>query len=150
MRDNIEPLASSLWFRRVAMISEGHLLHVERSLRHAFHLLQLAPTRFRPILGVPVDEDRFESLLANGEYDSAARHLVAQPAALTVEQQEGQTSFRASIGCPVLKHAVQGTGESVAEAVLAAWTKCLLALESGESNVLSDHGHRDLPAQGRR
>jgi hypothetical protein len=126
----VKPLASRLWFRRIERIANGELADIECALRHAAHLLQLAPLRFRQVLRLAVDEDCFEALLANGEYDSAARHLIAQPAALTVEEQAGRTRFRATIGCVILNRAVHGTGESVATAILAAWTSCLLALES--------------------
>lgn len=135
MAGYVEPLASRLWFRRIERIANGELANVECALRHASHLLQLVPIRFRHVLRLAVDEDCFEALLANGDYDSAARHLIAQPAALTVDEQAGRTRFRATIQCVILNRAVHGTGESVATAILAAWTTCLLALESGCSDL---------------
>ena len=130
MNDSIEPLASPLWFRRVEKIANGELGDIESALRHASHLLQLAPIRFRHVLRLAIDEHSFEMLLADGDYDAAARHLIAQPAALTVERHPERTGFRATIRCVILHRAVHGSGESMAAAILAAWTTCLLALDA--------------------
>jgi hypothetical protein len=123
-----------LWFRRVEKIANGELGDIESALRHASHLLQLAPTRFRPVLRLAIDENSFEMLLAEGDYDAAARHLIAQPAALTIERHPARTGFRATIRCVILHRTVHGSGESMAAAILAAWTKCLLALEANWSS----------------
>lgn len=151
MTEFIEPLPPSLWFRRIEKIADGALGDVEHSLRHAAHLLRLAPVEYRHILRLAIEEDRFELLLANGDLDSAARELIAQPAALAVEEQEDHTSFRATIGCALLGRAVQGVGETMAAAVLAAWSTCLLALETNSiATSFSDPAHRDLLERHRR
>ena len=129
MTDEIEPLNSALWFRRVEMIARGELRSVENSLRHAAHLLQLAPQRLRHVLRLSIDEAAFEDLLDRGELDLAARHLVAQPTALSLAE-EPNGPVQAAISCVILKRVVHGTGDSVATAVLAAWTTCVLALRS--------------------
>lgn len=129
MTDDIEPLAPALWFRRIEMISRGELRSVENSLRHAAHLLRLTPAPFREVVRLSLDEDVFEALLEAGEFDTAARHLVAQPTALSVDQ-DPDGPIRAVIGCVILKRAIHGTGETVAAAVLDAWTTYLLALRT--------------------
>jgi len=142
MTDDIEPLDSALWFRRVEMIARGELRSVENSLRHAAHLLRLTPRPFRHLVRLSVDEDAFEALLDRGEFDTAARHLVAQPSALSVDDDR-VGPVRATISCIILKRAVHGTGDTVAKAVLEAWTTCLLALrtEFGADLVnLADQG----------
>jgi hypothetical protein len=129
MTDEIEPLDAPLWFRRIEMIARGELRGVENSLRHAAHLLQLTPGPFRHVVRPSIDEAAFEALLDKGEFDTAARHLVAQPTALSVD--EASDGFvRATISCVILKRAIDGTGDTVASAVLAAWTTCLLALRT--------------------
>lgn len=129
MTDDIEPLPSALWFRRIEMIANGELDSVENSLRHAAHLLQLTPRPFRDVVRLSLDEEAFEALLEAGNLDTAARHLVAQPTALSVDQ-DGNGPVRAVISCVILGRAIHGTGETVATAVLDAWTTCLLALRT--------------------
>jgi len=135
MTVSIEPLDATLWFRRVEKIAKGDLGGIESSLRHASHLLQLTPLPFRDVVRLAIDEDQFEALLAAGELDQAARHLIAQPTALTVETAGPGLSVRATISCVILNQAISGTGSTVATAVLSAWTTCLLALENGVNEV---------------
>lgn len=129
MIDEIEPLSAALWFRRIDMIGRGELGGIESSLRHAGHLLQLTPQPFRHVVRLTVDEEIFEALLEAGQYDAAARHLVAQPTALSVDEIPG-VPVRATISCAILGRAVRGKGDSVAAAILVAWTTCLLALRA--------------------
>jgi hypothetical protein len=129
LTDDSEPLSPALWFERIEMIARGELRSVENSLRHAAHMLQLTPKPFRDVVHMSLDEDTFEALLDAGELDTAARHLVAQPTALSVEE-EPDGPVRAVISCVILKRAIHGRGESVATAVLDAWTTCLLALRT--------------------
>ena len=127
MTDDLEPLEPELWFRRIEMIARGELPSVENSLRHAAHLLLLTPTPFRHVVRLSLEEDAFEALLEAGEFDTAARHLIARPTALTVNQ-DGDDPVRATIKCVILDRTVHVAGDTVATAVLAAWTTCLLAL----------------------
>ena len=130
MADYVEPLDPALWFSRIEMIANGELGCVECSLRHAAHLLQLTPLPLRPQVGLSVDEDTFEALLDSGDFDTAARHLVARPTALGIESGDGTSSIRATINCSVLNRYIDGCGDTVAAAVLDAWTSCLLALRT--------------------
>lgn len=111
------------------MIAGSELHSVEDSLRHAAHLLQLTPAPLREHVRLSLDEDVFEGLLEAGEFDTAARYLVAQPTALSVDKDRAGT-IRAVIRCAILKRAIQGTGDTVAAAVLDAWTSCLLSLRA--------------------
>ena len=127
MTEEMEPLDRARWFRRIEMIARGELVTIERALRHAAHLLQLTPRPFRHVVRMSLEEETFEALLEAGELDTAAKHLIAQPAALTVKQDPGGP-VEAVISCVILKQAIHGSGETVAAAVLDAWTACLLAL----------------------
>lgn len=129
MTDDIEPLSPALWFERIEMIARGELRSVENALRHAAHMLQLTPRPFREVVHMSLDEGAFEALLDAGELDTAARHLIAQPTALSVEHNP-KGPIRAVISCVILKRAIDGCGDSVATAVLDAWTTCLLALRT--------------------
>ncbi len=127
MRNEIKPLAPALWFRRIEMIARGELGTIERALRHAAHLIQLTPKPFREVVRLSLEEETFEALLEAGELDAAAKHLIAQPAALKV-RQDSSGLVEAVISCVILKRAIHGSGDTVAAAVMDAWTTCLLAL----------------------
>jgi hypothetical protein len=130
------------------MIARGELRSVENSLRHAAHMLQLTPRSFRDVVHMSIDEDAFEELLDAGALDTAARHLIAQPTALSVEQ-DPNGPIRAVISCVILKRAIHGHGDTVATAVLDAWTTCLLALRTefgADLTIMADRA----PHKGRR
>jgi len=129
MGKEMEPLDGVLWFRRIEMIANRRLGCVGNSLRHASHLMLLAPAPFRQHIGLVIDEEQFEALLDSEDFDSAARHLVAQQGVLTFERATDATPIKATIGCLVLKRAVDGYGETVADAVLDAWSAHILALK---------------------
>jgi hypothetical protein len=151
MRSERKPLAPALWFRRIEMIARGELGTVERALRHAAHLIQLTPKPFRDVVRLAMEEETFEALLEAGELDTAAKHLIAQPAALTV-RQDSSGLVEAVISCVILKRAIHGSGETVAAAVLDAWTTCLLALrdEYGADLLTLTDQHRRPGQSGRR
>jgi hypothetical protein len=133
------------------MIARGELPSMEHALRHAAHLLQLTPAPLRDAVHLALDEEAFEALLEAGEFDAAARHLLAQPTALSVDQ-DSHGLVRATISCAILKRAIHGTGETGASAVLAAWTTCLLAFrQDNDSGLLDGSGEsRDGPRLGKR
>ena len=153
MPDDIEPLTPALWFQRIEMIASGELGGIENSLRHAGHLLQLTPAPFRAVVRMSLDEEAFEAVLQAREFDTAARHLVAQPTALCVEE-DSDGPVQAAISCVILQRVIRGSGDTVATAVLDAWTTCLLALrtEFGADLVsLSDEPpHTDQSGPHRR
>ena len=154
MTEHIEPLASALWFQRIEKIANGEMGSIENALRHAAHLLQLTPVRFRDVVRLAIEEEGFEALLEAGDFDAAARHLIAQPAALAVDEDAGEACVRATISCVILNRAIDRTGDTVASAVLAAWTTCLLALKAEYgADLLSGSGQperRDRSERGRR
>jgi hypothetical protein len=126
----VEPLDAILWFTRIELIADGALGCVENSLRHASHLLQLAPEPLRPFVGLSIGAELFEALLDSGDFDTAARHLVAQRTALSVDGTAGDRLITATIKCPALGLNIHGMGETVADAVLEAWATRVLALRA--------------------
>lgn len=129
MAVEIEPLDPVLWFQRIQLIANGEL-SIENSLRHASHLLQLAPSPLRHVLRLAIDECRFEALLEAGNFNLAARHLVAQPTSLRVEPDPDRTMIVATISCEILQRVIRGTGETEAIAIMDAWSSCVLGLRS--------------------
>lgn len=130
MADYVEPLDPILWFTRIELIADGALGCVENSLRHAAHLLQLSPLPLRPFVGLSIDVELFEALLDSGDFDTAARHLVAHPTALSVDRANGAKLIAATIKCSALGRNIRGVADTVANAVLDAWTTCLLAVKT--------------------
>ena len=92
-----------------------------------------------------IDEEGFEALLDAGDFDTASRYLVGQPTALTVESDQETARFQATIGCSILGRAIRGSGETVATAILDAWTTCLIGLRSEYgADLLSGPRHLEL------
>jgi hypothetical protein len=129
MAEEVEPLEPGLWFRRIEMIAKGELGSIENSLRHAAHLAQLAPRPLRGHVGLAIDEDEFEVLLNSGAFDSAARRL--RPVALSTEAATEGAPSRALIKCSLSKRPFNGSGRTIADAILDAWTSWLLAHRTG-------------------
>lgn len=151
MADYAEELESTLWFRRIDMIASDALPSIENELRHASHLLQLTPEPLRPLVGLGIEEEEFEALLDAGDFDAAARYLVAQPTALSVEGSGGDI-VRATIQCSILGRPISGVAPTVAKAILRAWTTCLLAVRtkygadlSGLADASPDERRRQTP-----
>jgi hypothetical protein len=149
MPAEVRPLLPAMWFERIDTIARGELGSVENALRHASHLLQLTPTQFREVVHGSLDEDAFEALLDAGELDTAARHLIAQPTALSVEE-DADGRVQAVISCVILRRAIRGTGDTVATAVLDAWTTCLLALRTEFGADLASLTEESLPTHQSR
>lgn len=126
--EEVEPLPRKLWLARVERIAEGRFATLENALRHASHLLELAPLEFREFARPSISEEQFEALLTRGDVDAAARHLVAQAAALHVQAGEHGAGVVASISCAKLSRVTSGSGPCAASAVLHAWTAYFLAL----------------------
>jgi hypothetical protein len=129
MTREIEPLDSVIWFERIELVASG-ALGLENSLRHAAHLLQLAPAPFRGVMRWATDEEHFEELLEAGDFGSAARHLLAQPTSLTLENASKVSQVKATIRCAVLRRVIEGFGATEAAAILDVWTSCALALKA--------------------
>lgn len=146
MTDEIQPLDPVVWFLRIEKIATGELGCLENSLRHAGHILQLTPTSLRKWVGLSVDADTFEALLEAGDFDTAAKHLIAQPASLTTEAIQGTIQIKARIRCFVLNRDIVGFGGTVATAVLNAWTRCLLTLRAQFGDDLARLGDQ-LPVK---
>lgn len=130
MTDFVEPLPSELWFKRLEMIASGELASVQNALRHASHLLQLAPLSYRDIVRPTIEEGRFEKLLDSCDLDGAARSLISHPLALTLSA-DGERA-QATISCPGLGDPVRVSGDTVASAIVGAWATCLLALRTAK------------------
>lgn len=129
-REEVEPLPRKLWLARIERIAGGRLATLENALRHASHLLELAPPEFGEFVHPGIGEEQFEALLARRDFDAAARHLVAQAAALRVQAEEHGARVVASISCAKLGRVICGSGPCPASAILDAWASYVLAVGS--------------------
>lgn len=135
---NGEPLPTGLWLQRVAIVAAGELGSIENSLRHAAHLVQLAPVAFRRVMPPVLDEEGFEALLEAGDFDAAVRQLFAPPTTLLIETSADERPLRAIVGCTILKRPVDGAGGTIAAAALDAWAKWLVTLRLEFGSDLDD------------
>ena len=128
MSKSIEPLSPALWFQRIAIVADGELGSLENSLRHAGHLVQLAPLPFRKILTQIPGDDEFEALLEAGALDEASLQLFGPATSVLVEAVPDGGRRRAVVACDILRRSVDADGDTAAEATLNAWARWLLAL----------------------
>ena len=131
-----EPLEPQAWFRALGKLAErvtdAPTDQHETLLRHAYHLLQLTPRPLRRLVRPDLTEKRFEELLDCGAFESAAIGLVGHPITYTIFRPESGL-LEAQVHLPGPARPVMARAPSLTMALLAAWTQCLLALESGST-----------------
>ncbi|HEU4652016.1 MAG TPA: hypothetical protein VFS49_11445 [Croceibacterium sp.] len=131
-RDSIEPLGLESWFasvRRLSVLAAGGQATVGSALRHAYHLVQLAPHGLRGSIAATLSERAFEQLLEAGVYDIAAQALVGSPAGLALVRQPGSRTIFAEVRFPAGSGVGCGQGRTIALAILQAWCRAALALD---------------------
>ena len=145
--DDIEPLEPAMWFRAIARLEHRRVRSTEdeldRLLRHAFHLIQLAPCPLRSIIRSELSEERFEMLLESQAQESAAVGLVGQPmryglVRLTTGHFEAKVWLKDSVE-PTTAHST-----SWASALLGAWTQSIVSLETRAAQLDLNNPHPGL------
>jgi hypothetical protein len=127
--DELSPIDADLWFGRLAMIARGELRSLERSLRHAFHLVQLAPEEFRRSVRPAADEPSFEALLDACQFHEAASLLIHYPSP-PVMAFTGTQVIEAEIACPECSALFRGAGANSGSAILGCCLDYLSRLPS--------------------
>jgi hypothetical protein len=130
-----EPLEPELWFSAVERLSRklsaSNDSDVESMLRHALHLLQLTPGPLKGLVRCEIGEEAFEQFLEQGAFDSAALALVGSPMCyeMGTSLNGGARLIEARAWLPGQSgRPSSASAESLAVALLAAWSACLVAL----------------------
>ena len=115
--DQLSPIDADLWFERLAMIASGELRSLERSLRHAFHLVQLTPEEFRRSVRPAADEPSYEALLDQCQFEQAARCLINYPTPPMVALA-GPPLVEAEMTCELCGSLFRGASDNAGSAIL--------------------------------
>lgn len=115
--DQLSPIDADLWFERLGMIARGELRSLERSLRHAFHLVQLTPEEFRRSVRPAADEPSFEALLDGRQFEDAARCLINYPTPPIVAPSAPPV-VEAGMTCQQCGSLFRGAGDNPGSAIL--------------------------------
>jgi hypothetical protein len=125
------------------------------ALRHAYHLVQLAPHALRTSVSAAMSEGAFENLLEAEIYDIAAQALVGSPAGLALVRQPGSKAIFAEVRFPDGRGLGCGQGRTIAPAFLQAWCRAALALDEPagrgpdrterHANIVPLHPHVRVP-----
>lgn len=130
---DIEPLDARLWFEALERLA--HRLEsepvsaLERQLRHAFHLRQLAPRPLRTLLRATCGEDEYEATLERGDYAGAAEALVGPPLTHSVHRF-GNEKVEVAVFLPGNPIPVSFSSETFPSALLGAWLRSLQTLKA--------------------
>lgn len=153
---DIEPLEPELWFQAIERlsnkISASDDNDVPSMLRHALHLVQLTPGPLRGTVRCEISEENFEEFLECGALASAATALIGSPMcyAIDCDLRAGMRVIEAKAWLSGQAARPQGvSGDSVAAALLGAWTGCLIALRrrslAPEDSVPHQFPHKAPP-----
>ena len=129
---DIEPLDTDLWFTALGRLEQrlntADESQLGQALRHAFHLQQLAPRWLRGLLRTRLDEDQFEHVLEDRNYEVAADALVGPPMTYTIQPCGGELE-QAAIHLPGVPDPTLSRAANRPAAILGAWLSCLRTLE---------------------
>jgi hypothetical protein len=129
----IEPLDSQTWFREIEALldrARRSLIDVEEQLRHAYHLMQMAPSPIREIIRPACDESRFEQLLDCAAFESAALALIPEPLKYSIAR-ECDTRVLAAVALPGDDTGHFSAADGCASALLQAWALSIASLKAG-------------------
>lgn len=147
---DVEPLETGLWLQEWDKLASRSLIDdqdLERVLRHAFHLVQLAPRPLRHLINCAVSEEQYEIMLEVGAWDSAAISLIGDQLGISVTRLSGTENFTAHVS-NLREPAPRRVSDSTfARAVLKAWLKYLTAVDQRQepSNHQDRHTDPDAP-----
>jgi hypothetical protein len=142
--DPIEPLEWNLWCDSLRGLLRQHSagLPLEACLRLAYHLAALAPSPFSQVVRTRCDEQLFERLLAEAEYDAAVICLMGEAVSFEVAREPRSHRVVARAWLAEFPEA-RGTAASSASALLAAWLELLASFEPSRTPISRESPSRD-------
>lgn len=148
----IEPLELGSWFDALQVLQKRQS-HVDGSgqesvLRHAYHLMQLAPAPLVEIIRSDIDEACFEQLLAAGAYDAAAVALVGSPMGFTISRAVADKPASAEVYLSVSVSSGSVEAESMSGALVGAWCQAITSIRS-KVGIKDDRQDRRKGRSGR-
>ena len=156
-RPDIEPLEPAHWFARFRSLQARTLDDpnvLGASLRHAFHLVQLAPRPLRHIVRCDLTELQFEELLLGDQFFPAVLALVAPALEYSVLGGSSRNEVRAEVWEQDGHNRFCGEGEAPESALCKAWLNYLNWLggagEDTQLRVNYPNQHRYRSGQHRR
>lgn len=130
---DIEPLDARLWFEALERLERRLTAEpdsaLERQLRHAFHLQQLAPRPLRSLVRPSCGEDQYEDKLERGDLAGAAEALVGPPLSHSARRL-GERDVEVQLFLPGNPVPVSCAGESLPTTLLRAWLRSLRTLKA--------------------
>ncbi len=128
--DPIEPLEWTLWRDSLARLSRQHDrgAPLETSLRLASYLAILAPSPFAQIVRARCDEQLFEKLLDEAEYDAAVMCLMGRIVSFEVARRPRSSEVAARVWLVECPEEGRAMAHSAASALFAAWLDLLASL----------------------
>lgn len=108
---------------RSLLPQEPDEIALSRALRRAFHLSGLTPDPIRLAFATDCAEDSYESLLDAGDFESAARALLAPGLEVEISKPDGKLIMH--IRASGIGGTGTGTSSQRAAAILKAWFSCI-------------------------
>ena len=136
----LKSLSPKEWFNRIRLLDErlaADRIQLEPALRHAFHLLQLAPGPLNDMFGISITEEKFEEWLDAEAWHEAAEALVAEHLPITISQPNGHVTVR--VEGLWFDAANECTDAELPHAVLGAWLGCILEIQEKASEKFFTH-----------
>ncbi|HLV08423.1 MAG TPA: hypothetical protein VKY80_12180 [Croceibacterium sp.] len=127
----ITPLGSAEWFEALRKLrrhlDEEGQSGIEAALRHAFHLVQMAPFMMTELFPEQLRESSFEPLLEQDALETAALRLFGDGIGFELSRREAG-AFSARVWLPGHVDTPVAEAGSAASALLGAWCDCLISL----------------------
>jgi hypothetical protein len=137
----VEPLEPEIWFEQIRTLAT-RLSRLggdspEAVIRKAYYLVQLTPTPLRHVVRCQTDEAVFEQMLDSGAYDAAVTALIGSPVGFEISRDAGRAGISASVRLPDDAGVGAARDQTVARALLAAWSRCLEGLRTRATSDLN-------------
>ena len=143
----IEALDRNTWERALTELSGRSVKGecISRSLRHAFHLVQLTPSSLTHVVRCSLNEAKFENLLETEAFGEAALALLGDRLDYSLSHSASAGDVFAKVWYSEYQERCERTRDSAAAALFTAWMGCILSVcrreqEPVQSVIqLSDH-----------